>query len=127
MKLASFVQMLKLGGVINELYGHGPYTVFAPYNDAFGKLHPESLNLLLDDPVALCSCLNNHIFHGLYTLADLSKVESLRSIQGDEILVDTEHWEIGENSKIICSNKRASNGIIHVVDHVVQPIELLII
>ncbi|MFW5953221.1 MAG: fasciclin domain-containing protein [Candidatus Natronoplasma sp.] len=94
----------------------GPYTIFAPTNDAFNKIPSDELNELLANHDELVNTLKNHIVMGKYTSTDVAKMEKTTSMSGEEINVDTSNGVRVNESKVIKPDIEGSNGIIHFVD-----------
>jgi len=94
----------------------GPYTIFAPTNDAFNKIPSDELNELLDNHDELVNTLKNHILMGKYTSKDVAKMEKTTSMSGEEITVDTSSGVRVNESKVIKPDIEGSNGIIHFID-----------
>jgi len=94
----------------------GPYTIFAPTNDAFNKIPSDELNELLGDHDKLVNTLKYHIVPGKYTAKDVAKMEKATSMSGEDITVDTSSGVRVNESKVIKPDIEGSNGIIHFVD-----------
>jgi len=99
----------------------GPYTIFAPTNDAFNKIPSDELNDLLGNHDELVNTLKNHIVVGKYTSKDVAKMEKATSMSGEEITVDTSNGVRVNESKVIKADIEGSNGIIHFVDSPLIP------
>lgn len=94
----------------------GPYTIFAPTNDAFNKISSEELNELLNDPEELVNTLKYHVVPGKYTSKDVAKMEKATSMSGEDVYVDTSKGVRVNESKIIKTDIEGTNGIIHFID-----------
>ena len=104
------------------LDGPGPFTVFAPTDDAFAAVPQEELDTLLANPEQLASVLTYHVVPGVVLAADVVKLKSAKSAQGGNVTIDA----VGETVKIngaevIKTDIRCSNGVIHVIDAVLLP------
>jgi len=121
---STLVTALQAAGLVEALQGEGPFTVFAPTNEAFEALPEGALDALVADPEALTDVLLYHVAEGEAMAADVleldgQKVETLLgqyldiTIDGDAVLVD--------NAQVIVPDVKASNGVIHVVDTVLLP------
>jgi transforming growth factor-beta-induced protein len=121
---STLVTALQAAGLVEALQGEGPFTVFAPTNEAFEALPEGALDALIADPEALTDVLLYHVAEGEAMAADVleldgQKVETLLgqyldiTIDGDAVLVD--------NAQVIVPDVKASNGVIHVVDTVLLP------
>jgi len=124
-KFYTFVQMLKLSGVINSLYGHGPYTVLAPNNDAFGKIPSHQLTELFNDVDALEELLLYHIIPGKFTTNELIKFKSINTLQVQSIHVNYHKGFKVNNALILNSYVDLKNGIIHEIDEILKMPELM--
>ncbi len=98
------------------LEGEGPYTVFAPTNEAFDRMSEKKLNKLLGDKNELKKVLKYHIIHGKYTSRDVSKMKTARTMSGDDIDIDTKKGVKVNKSKVIKPDIECSNGEIHLID-----------
>ena len=99
----------------------GPYTIFAPTNDAFNKISSEELNELLNDPEELVNTLKYHVVPGKYTSKDVAKMEKATSMSGEDVYVDTSKGVRVNESKIIKTDIEGTNGIIHFIDTPLTP------
>lgn len=134
--LSTLAGAVKAAGLDAQLTGPGPFTVFAPTNDAFGRLAPGTMEKLLEpaNKPSLTKVLTYHVVQGSITLADLKtrmasgggKV-ALTTLAGDTLTVATEGAAIaltdtnGNKSYLQVPDVRQSNGVIHVVNGVVVP------
>ncbi len=131
----TLVAALKAAGLVETLEGAGPFTVFAPTNEAFAKLPPGTVDTLLkpENKAKLTSILTYHVVSGHYTAADLeakakgSKVV-LKTVEGENLTVtkdgDGKWWVIdaqGNKAMITIANVMQSNGVIFVIDAVLMP------
>lgn len=126
--LSTFGDVLEDAGLANELStGSGPFTIFAPTNEAFKRLGANLNNLLKkENKVELTNSLVYHTIAGEALFSDdLKDGESLEMSQGDEAVIKIKFGEIIEinNANIIEANVRATNGVIHVIDRVLLPEE----
>ncbi len=113
---------LEAAGLIETLKGEGPFTVFAPTDEAFAKVPQATLDALLADPEALAAVLTYHVVAGELDAAAVTAVDSLTTVQGSdvEIVVEGGTAKIG-GATITATDIKASNGIIHVIDTVLLP------
>jgi uncharacterized surface protein with fasciclin (FAS1) repeats len=108
-------------GLVDTLRGTGPFTVFAPTNDAFAKLPVDTLHAVQDDPKLLTTVLTYHVVFGALKLADL-KPGKLTTVAGLDLDVTREGDKVLINGvEIVGGDVVASNGIIHVVGDVLLP------
>jgi uncharacterized surface protein with fasciclin (FAS1) repeats len=123
--LYTFMQMLKLTGVFRDLSGKGPYTVFVPNNDAFGKIPSEKLTEILDDAKFMRDVLHYHIVEGEYDSERLVSEKKLTSLLGPDLDIESKEDIMINKAKIIRANIFTSNGIIHIIDRVIKPPEII--
>lgn len=108
-------------GLVDTLRGKGPFTVFAPTNDAFKKLPVATLHAVQDDPKLLATVLTYHVVVGALKLADL-KPGKLTTVSGADLVVTRQGDKVLINgSEIIAGDVVASNGIVHVIGDVLLP------
>lgn len=125
-KYTSFLKALEASGLASTLSQAGPYTVFAPADDAFAKLPAGTLDSLLkpENKIKLVALINYHIAPGKVTVAALSKMDELKTLSPESIDVDTaadgKTIEM-DDSRIITPDVEASNGLIQGIDAVLQP------
>jgi uncharacterized surface protein with fasciclin (FAS1) repeats len=112
---------LKATGLDKELAKKGPFTVFAPTDEAFGKLPAGALDGLLKEPEKLKQVLLLHVVSGKVTAADVSKLESASTLGGDALAIDTSKGVRVGNANVTKADVMASNGVIHVIDSVLLP------
>lgn len=102
--------------------GTGSFTIFAPTNDAFAKIPREQLNAILDNERALNNLLSYHVVARALTAEELSRVSSVPSAGGDPIALRSQGGQLTVNgARVLQSDVRGSNGIIHVIDTVLAP------
>ncbi len=121
----TFVQMLKLTNVINKLYNKGSFTIFVPINDAFGVIPSKKMGDLLHHHSSMKLVLNYHIIPGVFDSKQLIKVSKLNTLLYQEIQVKYVDGVLLNKARIIKSDIIASNGIIHEIDRVLKPPEIL--
>ena len=118
----TLVTAVKAAGLVETLSGPGPFTVFAPTDDAFAKLPAGTVEALLKDKAKLTSVLTYHVVSGKYMAADVVKMSSLKSVQGQDIAISLKDGAaMADNAKIIQTDIVCSNGVIHVIDAVILP------
>ena len=97
----------------------GPFTVFAPHDDAFAKLPPGTVQTLVDNPPQLGRILQYHVVSGTLHKADLAEKGTVVSLEGSPIPVRVgENFEV-KNATVIAADIDADNGVIHVIDTVI--------
>ncbi|MBK1724867.1 fasciclin [Thiocystis violacea] len=117
----TLVAALKAAGLVETLKGEGPFTVFAPTDDAFAKIPKADLDALLADKEALTAILTYHVVPGKVMAADVAGLKSATTVQGSRITVDTSDGVKVDGATVIKTDILASNGVIHVIDSVISP------
>jgi uncharacterized surface protein with fasciclin (FAS1) repeats len=122
----TLVTAVKAAGLVDTLKSKGPFTVFAPTDDAFAKLPKGTVEGLLKDIPKLKSVLTYHVVSGKVMAADVAKLKTAKTVQGQEIKIDASKWHLHKNPKINDANVikldvGADNGVIHVIDKVLLP------
>ena len=113
---------LKAADLITTLKGAGPFTVFAPTDEAFAKLPPGTLDALLKDPAKLKSILLYHVVSGKVMAADVVKLKSAKSVQGASMAINVTGGKVMvDKANVVKTDIVATNGVIHVIDHVLLP------
>jgi uncharacterized C2H2 Zn-finger protein len=121
-----FVSAIQATELVDTLRNVGPFTVFAPDEEAFAKIPKAKLDSLLKDTPHSKAVLMYHIVAGKYTINEISKMKTLKTIQGQEVKIDARKWHLHVNPKINDANitnynVEADNGIIHVIDKLLMP------
>jgi uncharacterized surface protein with fasciclin (FAS1) repeats len=116
----TLVAAVQAAGLVDTLKGKGPFTVFAPTDEAFAKIPKETLDGLLKDKAALSKILTYHVVAGKVMAKDV-KAGKVKSVQGSEITVKTEGGVMVDGAKVIATDVAASNGVIHAIDTVIMP------
>lgn len=111
---------LKAAGLVNTLKGKGPFTVFAPTDEAFAKIPKADLDALLKDKAKLTSVLTYHVVASKVMASDV-KAGKVKTVQGSELTVSTDMGVMVDNAKVTKTDIIADNGVIHVVDTVIMP------
>jgi len=132
----TLVAAVKAAGLVGTLEGAGPFTVFAPTNEAFKKLPPGTVNGLLqpDEKDKLTSILTYHVVSGRYTAKDLDRLvrenggqATITTVEGEPLTVRREGSSIGVTdakggtARVTIADVMQSNGVIHVVNKVLMP------
>jgi uncharacterized surface protein with fasciclin (FAS1) repeats len=112
---------IEAAGLVSALKGPGPFTVFAPTEDAFGKLTEGALETLLANPDQLAQVLLYHVVDGRYFSADVARESSLTTLQGTPVTVSTSGEVLIENATVTSFDVITTNGVIHVIDTVLIP------
>jgi uncharacterized surface protein with fasciclin (FAS1) repeats len=109
-------------GLLDTLKGDGPFTVFAPTNEAFAKVPEETLNALLRDKAKLKEVLLYHVVQGKVMAADAVKLDSAKTVQGQPIMIKAQGGKVMiNNAQVTPADIKASNGVIHVTNSVLLP------
>lgn len=116
----TLVTAVKAAGLVDTLKGPGPFTVFAPTDEAFAKVPKDQLDALLKDKAALTKVLTYHVVPGKVMAANV-KDGKVKTVQGGELTVSTSGGVKVDNAKVIKTDVVADNGVIHVIDTVVLP------
>lgn len=115
---STLVAAVQAADLVDTLKSPGPFTVFAPVNDAFAQLPDGTIHTLLQNIPQLSRILTFHVVPGKLTQADLQKLESVVSVEGSPIPIRaSEKFEV-KNATVIAADIEADNGIIHVLDRV---------
>jgi uncharacterized surface protein with fasciclin (FAS1) repeats len=100
----TLVEAVKAAGLVDTLKGPGPFTVFAPTDEAFAKLPKGELDMLLKDTVKLKSILTFHVVEGKFMTSDLAQHEYLQALQGGELRIDSSRWHMHRFMKVNGAN-----------------------
>jgi uncharacterized surface protein with fasciclin (FAS1) repeats len=117
----TLVAAVQAAGLVEVLKGEGPFTVFAPTDEAFAKLPEGTLEALLADKEALTAVLTYHVVPGKVLAADALQLDSAKTVQGQEVRIDTSSGVKIDEANVIATDVIASNGVIHVIDSVIIP------
>jgi uncharacterized surface protein with fasciclin (FAS1) repeats len=116
----TLVTALKTADLVSTLKGKGPFTVFAPTDEAFAKLPKADLNALLKNKAQLKAVLTYHVVSGKALATDL-KDGSVKTVQGSNVMVSTMGGVKVNDAKVVTADIAASNGVIHAIDTVLMP------
>lgn len=116
----SLVAAVQAAGLVDTLKGPGPFTVFAPSDEAFAKIPKDKLDALLKDKAALTKVLTYHVVPGKVMAKDV-KAGKVKTVQGQEITLATTGGVTVDGAKVVATDVAASNGVIHVIDTVIMP------
>jgi uncharacterized surface protein with fasciclin (FAS1) repeats len=119
-------EALKAAGLVDTLKGPGPFTVFAPTDEAFNKIPKADMDMLMSDPMKLKDVLTFHVVEGKMMAADLKEHEYLQALNGGELRIDAKSWHLHRNIKvndanIIKADQVVDNGVCHAIDKVMMP------
>ena len=117
----TLVTAVKAAGLVDVLSGEGPFTVFAPTDEAFAKLPAGTVEALLADKEKLTAILTYHVVAGKVTSSDVAGLTSATTVQGSDLTIDTSYGVKINDAKVVKADIEASNGVIHVIDTVLIP------
>jgi len=116
----TLVTALKAADLVTTLKGKGPYTVFAPTDEAFAKIPKADLDALLANKEKLSAVLTYHVVSGNVMAKDV-KAGDVATVNGKTIKITTDKGVVVNTSKVTATDIKASNGVIHVIDTVLMP------
>jgi uncharacterized surface protein with fasciclin (FAS1) repeats len=122
----TLAQALAAADLVKTLEGPGPFTVFAPTDEAFARLPPGTLETLLkpENKARLQRILTYHVVPGRVMAADVSKMTAAQAVSGDTIAIAVRNGAVTiDNAHVVKTDIEASNGVIHVIDAVILPPE----
>jgi len=117
----TLVEAVKAANLVDTLSGPGPFTVFAPNDEAFAKLPAGTVEGLLKDIPKLKSVLTYHVVPGKVMSDDVIKMQSAKTVQGQSVSIDTTDGVKIDSAKVVKADIEADNGVIHVIDSVILP------
>lgn len=122
-KLNTFERAVKATGLDDALKGQGPFTIFAPTDEAFAKLPQQTLNDLLkpENKERLTSILKYHVVQGRVMSKEAENLKTAQTAQGQELRIETKDGVKVNDSKVVKPDFEASNGVIHLIDGVLMP------
>lgn len=122
--LSTLVTAVKAAGLVETLQGSGPFTVFAPTNEAFAALPAGTLESLLkpENKAKLVSVLTYHVIGAKVMSTDLSNGQKAKTVEGEDVKVSIGTKGVMINdAKVVAADVAASNGVVHVIDKVILP------
>ncbi|EPB9463645.1 TPA: fasciclin domain-containing protein [Vibrio diabolicus] len=120
----TLVAAVKAADLVDTLKGEGPFTVFAPTDDAFAKLPDGTVDMLLmpENKDKLVSILTYHVVPGKVMAADVVKLDKAATVQGQDVMIKTMGDKVMVNdANVMATDVKAKNGVIHVIDTVIMP------
>lgn len=120
----TLVAAVKAGGLVETLKGPGPFTVFAPTDEAFAKLPAGTVENLLkpENKDMLVKILTYHVVPGNAMASDVAKQKKWKTVQGQELMIQAKNGKVWiDKSTVVKPDVAASNGTIHVIDTVLMP------
>ncbi|MFN0084439.1 MAG: fasciclin domain-containing protein [Blastocatellia bacterium] len=113
---------LQTAGLVETLKGKGPFTVFAPTDEAFAKLPAGTVEALLKDKEKLTKILLYHVVAGNVMAKDVVKLKSAKTVEGSSVKILVKGGKVMvDNANVVKTDITASNGVIHVIDSVILP------
>jgi uncharacterized surface protein with fasciclin (FAS1) repeats len=121
-RFTTLVEALKAAEMVDTLKGQGPFTVFAPTDDAFQQLPAGTVAQLLKDIPGLKNVLTYHVVSGKVMASDVVKLHEAKTVQGKNLSVKRSDGTVMINdAKVVVTDIQATNGVIHVIDKVLMP------
>ena len=120
----TLAKALNAAGLVETLKGEGPFTVFAPTDEAFSKLPEGALEDLLkpENKEKLVAILTYHVVPGKVMASDVATMDSAKTVQGQSITITKDDDGVMvDDARVVQTDIACSNGVIHVIDHVVMP------
>ncbi len=117
----TLVTAVQAAGLAPTLSSPGPFTVFAPTDEAFARLPAGTVENLLKDKAALTKVLTYHVVAGRHPAAEVMTKSSLQTVQGQSVRIDARDGVKVNDARVIAPDVFTDNGIIHVIDRVILP------
>lgn len=117
----TLVKAVQEAGLVDTLEGEGPFTVFAPTDDAFAKLPEGMIEHLLEDKEQLTNILTYHVVPNKVMSNEVVNLTKAKTANGKEISIKTENGVNIDNAKVTQTDIQCSNGVIHIIDTVLIP------
>lgn len=116
-----FLAALEAAGLADDLKQEGPFTLFAPSDEAFGTVPADTLEAVLGDREKLSAILRNHVVSGRLSSSDLARVPSVQTLLGLRLAIAARPGVTINDARMGVSDIEATNGVIHVIDRVLMP------
>ena len=121
-KFNTLVAAVKAAGLVETLQGDGPFTVFAPTDEAFAKLPEGTVEALLNDRQKLTAVLTYHVVPGKVLAEDVVKLDKAATVNGEHVSIKTaDEGVMVDNANVVATDILCDNGVIHVIDSVILP------
>lgn len=118
----TLVKAVQAAGLVDTLKGSGPFTVFAPTDEAFAKLPAGTLESLLANPEQLKKVLLYHVVPGKVMAADVVQLKEAKTAEGSSVKIKASAGQVSvDNAKVVRTDITCDNGVIHVIDTVILP------
>lgn len=118
---STLVKAVQAAGLVETLKGEGPFTVFAPTDEAFAKIPADTINAVLADKEKLTAILTYHVVAGKVMASDVVNLTSATTVQGGEIRISADNGVRINDANVIQTDIVCDNGVIHVIDSVIMP------
>jgi transforming growth factor-beta-induced protein len=121
-QFSTLVSAVTAAGLVDTLNGKGPFTVFAPTNDAFAKIPEDQLQAILADKDKLTKILTYHVLPAKVLSKNLKKKQTVETVEGSPVTIVAKKSgvKVGD-AKVVKADVKTSNGVIHVIDTVILP------
>lgn len=118
----TLVSAVEEAGLVDTLKGEGPFTVFAPTDEAFAKIPQEQLESLLANKTQLNAVLTYHVIAGKVMSTDLTDDMAVATVQGENVTINLDEGSVMVNdAKVVQADIECSNGVVHAIDTVLMP------
>jgi uncharacterized surface protein with fasciclin (FAS1) repeats len=117
----TLVAAVKAAGLVDTLKSPGPFTVFAPTDEAFAKLPEGTVDSLLKDIPQLTKILTYHVVSGKVLSSDVVKLDKATTVEGSDVKIDASSGVKVNDATVVTPDVEADNGVIHVIDTVLLP------
>ncbi|MBD2441124.1 fasciclin domain-containing protein [Nostoc sp. FACHB-110] len=117
----TLVAAIKAANLVDTLKGAGPFTVFAPTDEAFAKLPEGTVDTLLKDIPKLTKILTYHVVSGKVLSGDVVKLKSATTVEGSDVKIDASNGVKINDATVATADVAADNGVIHIIDTVLIP------
>ena len=118
----TLVAAVQAAGLVETLSGEGPFTVFAPTDEAFAQIPEADLQALLADKEALTAVLTYHVVPGKVMAADVVNLSSATTVNGQDVQIKVREGKVMiDGATVVSTDIEATNGVIHVIDQVILP------
>ena len=120
---ATLIAAVEAAGLVETLQGDGPFTVFAPTDEAFAALPEGTVEELLkpENIDQLTAILTYHVVPGKVMSGDLTDDMTAATVEGSNVMIDLDNGVMVEDATVVAADVEASNGVIHVIDKVIMP------
>lgn len=117
----TLVSAVEAAGLVDTLKGEGPFTVFAPTDEAFAKIPEDQIQALLANKTQLTEVLTYHVVAGEVMSSDLENGMLVETLQGGNLSINTTEGVMVNDAKVVQADIECTNGVIHAIDTVLMP------